>query len=145
MARQEVRTRFDDQDVDDFVRDIAQALPQNLKDKIEFKDPKALSKKEAQNLAARVLLGMFESPVYVRELAKACLGNPMAAAKLQVALVPKNVTIEETHKVQHTIVVPAMQTVDEWMQARGIAGSTVDELGFEHVTIEGEAHDNPER
>ena len=47
----------DDQDVDEFVRDIAQALPQNLKDKIEFKDPKALSKKEAQNLAARVLLG----------------------------------------------------------------------------------------
>lgn len=130
------KKKIDPDVLDQFVEDIVRSLPKNLKEKLEFADKEALSKKEAQNLAARVLLGMMESRVGIYAVAEAALQDPMALAKLQVALVPKNVQIEETKRVQHTIVVPEMQTVEQWMAARHLTGTTTDELGFEHVTVE---------
>ena len=123
-------------------RAMVNSLPRNLRDRLESMDKERMGKKMKQDLFSTMVLGAMESEDFLMALAADALAKPMEFAKLQTALVPKNVTVEENVKVQHTIVVPAMQTVAEWMAARGeVGGPVLDELGFEHVTVEEEDDD----
>lgn len=130
------------EDVVALARGMVRSLPDKLRERLEHMDKDRMPKRMKQDLVASILLGAMEQPVFLEALAEDMLQNPIQMAKLQVALVPKNVTVESDVRVQHTIVVPETQTTAQWMEARGITGTeTRDELGFEHVTVEVEDAD----
>lgn len=132
------RRTIDPELVEQLARDMFHALPKNFQDRLMHMDKERMPKRMKRELLETWLLGAVESPTYQKEVARALLEKPLEGLKHQVALIPKNVNIESEIKVQHTIVVPQMQTTEQWMEAQTVptldgGRAWKDEPGFEEA------------
>lgn len=95
-------------------RQMVEALEPNLAEQLLYLDKRRMGKRQKLELNAQLLLSAAESPEYRKELAKWILMKPLEVMKLANQLQTKNVQVDENVRVQHAIVVPAEQTVEEW-------------------------------
>jgi hypothetical protein len=105
---------------------------------------KALSYEDRLELSANVVLSIFEDAGWRKEFAAACLVDPLAAANLAIKLKPKDVRMQATIAHQHSIIVPATASAEEWNQVHakrkqlsdGDWGTELSDLAFTDVEEE---------
>lgn len=129
-------------DLDNRAVRLADEMTMNLSERVvsalKHGDAEKLSPKQQRDLVSNVALSIMASPEYRRELAKWALIKPLEVFKLQVSLIPKNVTLEANHKHAHVIVVPGMADAQTWNDAHsqrkelgeGDWGTTLEDTPF---------------
>jgi hypothetical protein len=107
----------------------------------------AMSREQRLELSADVVLSLFQDTGWREEFAKACLLDPMGAAKLAIQLRPKDINLKSAVKHVHAILVPQTVTEEQWNQvhtarkqlADGDWGTELSDLTFMDATPEEEA------
>jgi hypothetical protein len=83
----------------------------------DVKGLEVVSLNKKRKFAENAIFAVITSEAWRKEFSKWCLLKPFEAAKLMVAMMPKNIKVEGDIKHQHAIVVPSTTTAEEWNQA----------------------------
>jgi len=95
-------------------KQMVDALEPKLAERLLYMDKNRMGKRMKLELNAQLLLSAAESAEFRVELAKWMLMKPLEVMKLANGLQQKSVQIDQEVRVQHAIVVPAEQSIEEW-------------------------------
>lgn len=108
--------RFIDENVEGDVvaLDMVSSLPPRLSERLFLVDKDALGKTQKQELFVSMMLGLMESPTFLRALGQAVVDKPLEAVKHMTTMIPKGVVVDGDVRVSHAIVVPAEVAISHW-------------------------------
>jgi len=86
----------------------------NTLDGIGYSSKTVLTTPQRMELAADVVLSIFQDAEWRKAFATACLLSPIDAAKLAISMRPKDVHLKAAVQHSHVVLVPHTVTEDQW-------------------------------
>lgn len=106
---------------------MVKSLSPKQQERLCFQGVEHMSKRVRNELHHSIMLGMWASPDFRVQVAKAALLRPLEATKQQTALVPKTMEVEGEVRHLHAIVVPATLDDKAWNDGQKVLGDQLED------------------